>query len=190
MTTTTSTSSDPAVSSRRLLFIGGIVFTVGALLEFALGALNATVGPIPLFSFVAPLVLAAGAVLLALGNIGGRSVLAKIGLFAYAAAFAILMVAVLAAAGGAGIELLFPLGGTMLTLGMLVAGIEVARAGAVGAAWSRARPRQPRHRRRARYHTEDGGEHCVRAAHPPQGRHPCRGRRRRTLPRPRGLGDC
>jgi hypothetical protein len=100
---------------------------VGAVPQLLSGLLP----PGPL-GFILPLVLAVAAVLLALGGVGGRSVLARIGLFVYAGAYAILTIATIAAMTGNVIELLFPLGGTLLTFGMLVAGIEVARVGAVG----------------------------------------------------------
>ena len=128
----TITPVTPVVATtRRLLLLGGATLVVGAVLELVYGLLESLLQQSPL-GFVPPVVFAVAAVLLALGRVGGRSVLARIGLFVYAAAYAILIAASIAATTGNVIELLFPLGGTLLTLGILVAGIEVARVGAVG----------------------------------------------------------
>ena len=128
----TNTVVTPVVATtRRLLLLGGVTLVVGAALELGSGILQSLL-PQSALGFIPPVVLALAAVLLALGGVGGRSVLARIGLFAYAAAHVILLIASIAAMTGNVIELLFPLGGTLLTLGMLVAGIEVARVGAVG----------------------------------------------------------
>jgi hypothetical protein len=124
----TITPVTPVVATTpRLLLLGGAALVVGAVPQLLSGLLP----PGPL-GFILPVVLAVAAVLLALGGVGGRSVLARIGLFVYAGAYAILTIATIAAMTGNVIELLFPLGGTLLTFGMLVAGIEVARVGAVG----------------------------------------------------------
>ena len=118
----------------RLLLLGGAALVVGAFLELVPGLVASLLPQSPLgyIAFIPPVVLAIAAVLLALGGIGGRSALARIGLFVYAGAYVILLIASIAAMTGNVIELLFPLGGTLLTFGMLVAGIEVARVGAVG----------------------------------------------------------
>ena len=124
----TITPVTPVVATTpRLLLLGGAALVVGAVPQLLSGLLP----PGPL-GFILPLVLAVAAVLLALGGVGGRSALARIGLFVYAGAYAILTIATIAAMTGNAVELLFPLGGTLLTFGMLVAGIEVARVGAVG----------------------------------------------------------
>lgn len=131
MTNDTDTVAATGQPVRRLLFIGGIALVAGAVLDF-LGVLGEA-GPLSsVTAFLVPLVLASAAAVLAFGNVGGRSVLARIGLLAYAAGFLILIGALVAVMAGSPLELLFPLGGTLLTLGMLVAGIEVARVGAVG----------------------------------------------------------
>jgi hypothetical protein len=132
MTTTTVT---PVVATTpRLLLLGGAALVVGAVLELVYGLVESLLpqSPLSVIGFITPVVLAVAAVLLALGGIGGRSALARIGLFVYAGAYAILLIASIAAMTGNVIELLFPLGGTLLTFGLLVAGIEVARVGAVG----------------------------------------------------------
>jgi hypothetical protein len=128
----TITPVTPVVATtRRLLLLGGATLVVGAVLEPVFGLLQSVLAQSPL-GFIPSVVIAIAAVLLALGGVGGRSVLARIGLFVFAAAYVILIAASIAAMAGNVIELLFPLGGTLLTLGMLVAGIEVARVGAVG----------------------------------------------------------
>jgi len=132
MTTTTVT---PVVATTpRLLLLGGAALVVGAVLELVYGLVESVLpqNPLSVIGFITPVILAVAAVLLALGGIGGRSALARIGLFVYAGAYAILLIASIAAMTGNVIELLFPLGGTLLTFGLLVAGIEVARVGAVG----------------------------------------------------------
>jgi len=131
----TITPVTPVVATTpRLLLLGGATLVVGAVLELVGGLLESLLpqSPLGFIGFIPPVVLAVAAVLLALGGVGGRSALARIGLFVYAGAYAILLIASIAAMTGNVIELLFPLGGTLLTFGLLVAGIEVARVGAVG----------------------------------------------------------
>jgi hypothetical protein len=130
----TTTPVTPVVATTpRLLLLGGAALVVGAVLELVYGLAESLLpqSPLSVIGFITPVILAGAAVLLALGGVGGRSALARIGLFVYAGAYAILLIASIAAMTGNVIELLFPLGGTLLTFGLLVAGIEVARVGAV-----------------------------------------------------------
>src|SRR5215207_8430205 len=131
---TTTTVTPVVATTHRLLLLGGAALVVGGVLELVYGLVESLLpqSPLSVIGFITPVVLAVAAVLLALGGIGGRSALARIGLFVYAGAYAILLIASIAAMTGNVIELLFPLGGTLLTFGLLVAGIEVARVGAVG----------------------------------------------------------
>lgn len=123
------TLSAPRVTTpaRTLLLVGGVLLAAHGLV-----AVLASLVPDSPAGLIGPVLESAAVVLFAIGRLGGRSMLARIALVAVALAYAILIAAVLLAATGAGIDLLFPLGGTLLTLALLVAGIEIARVGEVG----------------------------------------------------------
>lgn len=127
----TTTRATPALRtttpSPKLLLAGGILLAIPGLV-----ALSTLVLPESPAAVTGPVLESIAGVLLAVGRIGGRSALAKTALIGIAVAYAILIVAIVLASSGNAVELLFPLGGTLLTLAFLVAGIEIARVGAVG----------------------------------------------------------